>query len=76
MEWVRHIINEVNASGFDSLRPKPVAGGTQRTFDDEIRLGIANMALTPPAEAWLPLWKCRFDYLSKPISEFSEIFQR
>ena len=30
VEWVRHIINAFNASGFDSLRP--------RTFDDEIRL--------------------------------------
>ncbi len=28
VEWVRHIINEFNARGFDSLRP--------RTFDDEI----------------------------------------
>ena len=33
----RHIITKFNASGFDSLRP--------RTFDDEIRLEIVNIAL-------------------------------
>ena len=46
VEWVRHIINEFNARGFDSLRP--------RTFDDEIRLEIVNMALTPPPKLGYP----------------------
>ena len=54
LEWVRHIINEFNASGFDSLRPKPAAGGRPRTFDDEIRLEIVNMALTPPPKLGYP----------------------
>ena len=53
VEWVRHIINEFNASGFDSLRPG--------TFDDEIRLEIVNMALTPPQKLGYPFtqWPLR-----------------
>lgn len=61
MEWVRHIINEFNASGFDSLRPKPATGGRPRTFDDEIRLEIVNMALTPLLKLGYPFtqWSLR-----------------
>ena len=61
MEWVRHIINEFNASGLDSLRPKPAAGGRLRTFDDEIRLEIVNVALTPPPKLGYPFtqWSLR-----------------
>ena len=61
VEWVRHIINEFNASGFDSLKPKPAAGGRPRTFDDEIRLEIVNMALTPPPKLGYPFtqWSLR-----------------
>lgn len=48
VEWVWHIIREFNASGFDSLSPKPAVGGRPMAFDDEIRLEMVNMALTPP----------------------------
>lgn len=50
VEWVRHIITEFNASGFDSLKPKPAAGGRPWPFGDEIRPEIVNMALTPHLE--------------------------
>ena len=59
VEWVRHIINEFNASGFVSLR--------RRTFDDEIRLEMVNMAPTPQPKLGHPFtrWSLR-----KPGSRF------
>jgi hypothetical protein len=48
VEWVRQIISELNVSGFESLKPRPASGCRPRILDDEIRLEIVNMALTPP----------------------------
>ncbi|MEM2870098.1 MAG: IS630 family transposase [Thermoplasmata archaeon] len=61
VEWVRHIISEFNKSGFDSLSPKPAKGGRPRVFDDEIRLQMVNVALTPPPKLGYPFrqWSLR-----------------
>ena len=73
MEWVRHIINEFNASGFDSLSPKPTAGGRPRTFDDEIRLEIVNMALTPPPKLGYPFTQWSLRKLRTALIEKEEV---
>ena len=63
VEWVRHIIHEFNARGFESLKSSPNRGGTgrPRKFADEIRLEMVNMALTPPSSLGYPFttWSLR-----------------
>jgi transposase len=56
-DWVRHIITEFNEHGFDSLNPKPRSGGRPPKFDDEIRLEMVNLALTPPPKLGYPFQK-------------------
>jgi transposase len=68
-DWVRHIIKEFNEQGFDSLRPKPRGGGRPRVFDDEIRLEMVNLALTPPRTLGYPFEKWSLRKLREAIIE-------
>lgn len=68
-EWVRHIIKEFNDKGFDSLRPQPRGGGRPRVFDDEIRLEMVNLALTPPRKLGYPFEKWSLRKLREAIIE-------
>jgi transposase len=69
VEWVRHIIKDFNKKGFKALDPKPPAGGRPRKFDDEIRLEMVNLALTPPRDAGYPFQQWSLRRLRKAIIE-------
>lgn len=50
LELTKYIIHEFNEMGFESLKPLPNKGGAgrPREFVNDIRLGMAKMALTQP----------------------------
>ena len=47
------MIHAFNAEGFDALQPR-YGGGRPRTFSDEERAGIVELAQTPPKALGLP----------------------
>jgi len=51
--YVREIIKAFHGGGFDSLNPK-WGGGRPRTFTDEIRKELANLATSRPGDLGLP----------------------
>ncbi len=48
-DWVRDVLHNFNADGFDSLRPK-YAGGRPRKFDAKQRAQIKKVALGRPVD--------------------------
>ena len=53
VDYVREIVKAFQGGGFDSLNPK-WGGGRPRTFTDEIRKELANLATSRPADLGLP----------------------
>jgi len=50
--YVREIVKAFNAGGFDSLDPK-WGGGRPRTFTDDVRRELANLATSRPGDVGL-----------------------
>jgi len=63
-DYVREIIKAWNAHGFDSLQPK-YGGGRPRTFTDEIRKQLANLATSRPKDLGLPFQEWSLDRLRR-----------
>lgn len=51
--YVREIVKAFNAGGFESLNPR-WGGGRPRTFTDDVRRELANLATSRPADLGLP----------------------
>ena len=53
VDYVREIVKAFQGGGFDSLNPK-WGGGRPRTFTDDVRRELANLATSRPADLGLP----------------------
>ena len=60
VDYVREILKASHAGGFDGLNPK-WGGGWPRTFTDDVRRELANLATSQPADLGLPFqeWSLR-----------------
>ncbi len=67
-EHVRHVIHAFNEQGFEALQPR-YGGGRPRTFTDEERAGIIELAQTPPKVLGLPFTTWSLSKLKQAVEQ-------
>ena len=67
VDYVREILKAFRRDGFDSLNPK-WGGGRPRTFTDDVRRELANLATSRPADLGLPFQEWSLSRLARTTS--------
>ena len=67
-EHIRHVIHSFNKEGFKSLKPC-YGGGRPRTFTDEQRAAIIELAQVPPKILGLPFTQWSLSKLKQTVEQ-------